>query len=64
MSLPPWSSSLNCRDAQNAYGSDYIKLQELLTQQQSIETALEEKTERWMYLQELKEQIDAQKCSE
>ena len=50
----------DCNAAQEVYGSDYIKLQELQAQQQELEVALEEKTERWMYLQELKEQIDAQ----
>lgn len=49
-----------CLTAQGACGSDYVKLQELQAQQQELESALEEKTERWMYLQELKEKIDAQ----
>ena len=31
-----------------------------LTLDPELETALEEKTERWMYLMELKEKIDAQ----
>ena len=30
------------------------------TKQAELEAALEEKTERWMYLTELKEKIDAQ----
>ena len=42
-------------------GSDYVKLQELQTQLEELEAALEQKTERWMYLTELKERIDAQK---
>jgi len=42
-------------------GSDYVKLQELQTALEALEAALEEKTERWMYLTELKEKIDAQK---
>ena len=41
-------------------GSDYVKLQELTQRQETLNAALEEKTERWMYLNELKEQIDAQ----
>lgn len=49
-----------CLAAQDEYCHDYIKLQDLLTQQQALETEREEKTERWMYLQELKESIDAQ----
>ena len=40
--------------------SDYVKLQELQARQAELEAALEEKTERWVYLNELKEQIDAQ----
>ena len=49
-----------CEEAQGACGSDYVKLQELQAQQAELEAALEEKTERWMYLNELKEKIDAQ----
>jgi len=50
-----------CQAQQNACGSDYIKLQELQAQQEELEQQLEEKTERWFYLNELKEKIDAQK---
>ena len=49
-----------CQAAQAACGSDYVKLQELQARQAELEAALEEKTERWVYLNELKEQIDAQ----
>ena len=49
-----------CEEAQGACGSDYVKLQELQAKQAELEAALEEKTERWMYLTELKEKIDAQ----
>ena len=31
-----------------------------MEEQKTLEAALEEKTERWMYLMELKEKIDAQ----
>ena len=41
-------------------GSDYVKLQELTERQESLRAALEEKTDRWVYLNELKERIDAQ----
>ena len=47
--------------AQAAAGSDYVKLQELQDQLSQLEEALEAKTERWLYLTELKEKIDAQK---
>ena len=46
--------------AQSAAGSDFVKLQELQTKLEELEAQLEYKTERWMYLTELKEKIDAQ----
>ena len=46
--------------AQVSCGSDYVKLQELQTELEELEAALEAKTERWLYLTELKERIDAQ----
>ena len=49
-----------CVDEQNLCGSDYVKLQTLQAQQSDLEAKLEEKMERWMYLTELKEKIDAQ----
>ena len=49
-----------CQTEQESCGSDYVKLQELQARQAELEAALEEKTERWMYLTELKEKIDAQ----
>ena len=54
-------TSIGALEAQMAAcGSDYVKLQELQARQAELEAALEEKTERWVYLNELKEQIDAQ----
>lgn len=50
----------DCQTAQSQCGSDYLKLQELQTQLETLEARLEEKTERWVYLNELKEKIDAQ----
>ena len=47
--------------AQAAAGSDYVKLQELQEELTDLEAKLEAKTERWMYLTELKEKIDAQR---
>ena len=46
-------AQLNC-------GSDFVKLQELQDALTDLESQLEHKTERWMYLTELKEKIDAQ----
>lgn len=44
----------------DACGSDYVKLQELTERQESLRAALEERTDRWVYLNEFKERIDAQ----
>ena len=41
--------------------SDYIKLMELSSQMEVLKAELEAKTERWLYLNELAEQINAQK---
>lgn len=41
--------------------SDYIKLQELTAEKEKLETELEEKMERWLYLTELQESIEAEK---
>ena len=49
-----------CEAEQSQCASDYIKLQELQAKQEELETQLEVKMERWMYLNELKEKIDAQ----
>ena len=49
-----------CMNEQNLCGIDYVKLQSLQGEQQELEALLEEKMERWMYLTELKEKIDAQ----
>ena len=46
--------------AQMAAGSDFTKLQQLTDALSELESQLEYKTERWMYLTELKEKIDAQ----
>ena len=50
----------DCEAQQTLCGSDYIKLQELQEKQSELEAQLEAKTERWIYLNELKEKIDAQ----
>ena len=48
------------QNLQAAAGSDYVRLQELQDQLTDLEAQLEHKEERWMYLTELKEKIDAQ----
>ena len=47
--------------AQLECGADFVKLQELQDQLADLEAQLEHKTERWMYLTELAEKIEAQK---
>ena len=49
-----------CQAEQELCGSDYVKLQRLQDRQAELEQKLEEKMERWVYLNELKEKIDAQ----
>jgi len=48
--------------AQEAAGSDYAQLQQLQEAQTQLEAQLEYKEERWLYLTELQEKIDAQKA--
>ncbi len=43
-----------------ASSSDYVRLQELLAEKENLEKQLEEKTERWVYLNDLAERIEAQ----
>ena len=40
--------------------SDFVRLNELTKEKERTEQLLEEKLERWMYLQELAEKIAAQ----
>ena len=49
------------RRQQSIHCTDYVKLQELHEAQEALEARLEEKTERWFYLNDLKERIDAQR---
>ena len=41
-------------------GTDFIKLRELGTEQEKLQNKLEEKMERWMYLEELAQKISAE----
>ena len=49
-----------CRQEQESCGSDYVRLQALTTEQERLTAELDAKTERWVYLNDLKERIDAQ----
>ena len=44
---------------QERFASDYVRLQELMAEQESLEQQLEEKMERWEYLSDLAERIAA-----
>ena len=45
----------------NCAGSDYCKLQELTAKREELSVSLDEKMERWVYLNDLAEKIQAQK---
>ena len=45
----------------NKHATDYVKLQELLEEKHKAELQLEEKMERWIYLNDLAEEIEIQK---
>lgn len=47
--------------AQSAQGSDYVALQRLQEEQSQLETQLEAKMDRWVYLNDLAEQIEKAK---
>ena len=44
-----------------AHATDYTALQRLTEEKEALEAQLEEKMERWMYLSDLAERIEAQK---
>ena len=44
--------------------SDYVKLQELTEEKETLEKELSQKEERWIYLNELAERIEAQRTGE
>ena len=50
----------DCEAEQARCAADYVKLQELAQTHADLEAQLDAKTERWIYLTELKEKIDAQ----
>lgn len=50
----------DCEKAINSAGGDYVLLMELNEKLEDITKRLDEKTERWMYLTELAEKIEAQ----
>ena len=46
-----------CDDAIAAAGSDFVALQNAMTEKETLEEKLEQKMERWVYLNELNEKI-------
>lgn len=42
------------------FSSDFVKLNEIIKEKEAAEALLEEKMDRWMYLEDLKAKIDAQ----
>ena len=49
-----------CEEKIAASGADFVALQDAMAEKESLETQLEEKMERWVYLNELAEKINAQ----
>ena len=52
-----------CDDEISKQSSDYAKLQELIEKKQELESELDQKTERWVYLNELADRIEEQKVN-
>ena len=55
------NSIAECEAEMAAQTSDYVKLQELTDKKTRLEAELEEKTERWIYLNDLADRIEAEK---
>ena len=51
-----------CAAEQECCGSDYVRLQELQAQQEELQKLLDEKMDRWVYLNDLAERIAAQEA--
>ena len=50
-----------CRKKAAEVSSDYLRLQEVMEEMKRLESELDEKTERWVYLNELAEKIQEQR---
>lgn len=51
----------NLQKQQEAVASDYVKLQEIVVQKENLEIELENAMQRWVYLNELAEEIEKSK---
>ena len=49
-----------CEEKIAASGADFVALQEAMAEKEALEQQLEEKMERWVYLNDLAERIEAQ----
>lgn len=49
-------------ESMGKFASDFVKLNEIVKEKEEAEALLEEKMDRWMYLEELKAKIDEQKA--
>ena len=54
----------HCCQQMQECASDYVKLQELTEEKETLEKELSQKEERWIYLNELAERIEAQRTGE
>ena len=50
-----------CADEMEQAGSDYVRLQQLTEEKQALEQQLSDKMDRWVYLSDLADRIEAQK---
>ena len=50
----------NLESSMSNFASDFVKLNQIVKEKEEAEALLEEKMDRWMYLEDLKAQIDAQ----
>ena len=51
----------HCADEMEQAGSDYVRLQQLTEEKQALEQQLSDKMDRWVYLSDLADRIEAQK---
>ena len=47
-------------NSMSKFASDFVKLNQIVKEKEEAEALLEEKMDRWMYLEDLKAKIDAQ----
>ena len=50
----------NLENSMSSFARDFVKLNQIVKEKEEAEALLEEKMDRWMYLEDLKARIDAQ----